>query len=95
MRKVSLKNVKPGMVTRKPILGFLGQTLLNADMEITTRHLYYLKQMGITHIYVHDRDLAEVDVDDLISFDLRSESRALVARVLNDLEASGKNSAVH
>lgn len=91
MRKIALDQVRPGMITGKPILGFLGQVLLNADIEIRTNHLYYLKQMGIKAIYVHDDRLEDVRVKDIVSTEVRSESRALVARVIKDLDAASPN----
>jgi HD-GYP domain-containing protein (c-di-GMP phosphodiesterase class II) len=91
MRKVAIENVKPGMITRKPILGFLGQVLLNADVEIKPNHIYYLKQMGINAIYVHDSQMNDVEVEDVISFEVRGASRALVAQVMKDLDAAGSS----
>ncbi len=89
MRILSIDQVRPGMITKKPILGFLGQVLLNADVPIKERHIYYLKQMGINAVYVHDERLGDVGADDLISSEVRSESRALVAKMIKDLDASG------
>ncbi len=86
MRKVNLKNVKDGMVTAKPVLGFLGQVLLNADMEIKEKHIYYLKRMGIDSIYVCDSNI-KTKVNDPISDETRSESRALVGQVMKDLDS--------
>lgn len=87
MRKVPIDQVKPGMVTSKPILGFLGQVLLRPDMEINDRHIYYLGQMGISAIYVYDERMAGVSVEDPLSFEIRSESRAMVARLMKDLDS--------
>jgi HD-GYP domain-containing protein (c-di-GMP phosphodiesterase class II) len=87
MRKVSINQIKPGMVTCKPVLGFLGQVLLRSDLEINDRHIYYLGQMGISAIYVHDERMADVSVEDPLSFEIRSESRALVARLMKDLDS--------
>ncbi len=92
MRKVSINHLKPGMVTGKPVLGFLGQVLLNSGITINARHIYYLKQVGIDAIYVYDERMGEVELDDLISQEVRSECRALVAGVMKNLDAaSAKN----
>ncbi len=92
MRKISIERVQPGMITRRPVLGFLGQVLLSEGMIIKEKHLYYLKQMGITALYVHDERLSDVEVDDIISVEVRGESRALVAQVMKDLDAAGPGS---
>ncbi len=89
LRKISLDNVEPGMVVNKPVLGFLGQVLLNADVTINAKHIYYLKQMGINTIYVNDDRLSDVEAEDLVSYEVRSESRAQVAKVMKDLDAAG------
>ncbi|MGM0651816.1 MAG: HD-GYP domain-containing protein [Bacillota bacterium] len=88
MRKISIYNVQPGMVNKKPILGFLGQYLLNAGIEIKPNHIYYLKQMGVSEIYIHDDNLADIDFTDPVESELRSDSRAVIARVMKDLDAS-------
>lgn len=75
LRKISIDNVQPGMVNKKPILGFLGQYLLNSGIEIKPNHIYYLKQMGVSEIYIHDDNLADVDVTDPVESELRSDSR--------------------
>ncbi len=89
MRKISIDNVQPGMVNKKPILGFLGQILLSADIEIKPNHIYYLKQMGVSEIYIHDDLLADVEVPDPVCLDIRSDSRAVIARIMKDLDAAG------
>lgn len=89
MRKVSINNVQPGMVNKKPILGFLGQVLLSADIKIKPNHIYYLKQMGVSEMYIHDDLLADIEVPDPVCSDIRSDSRAVIARVMKDLDAAG------
>jgi HD-GYP domain-containing protein (c-di-GMP phosphodiesterase class II) len=92
MRKVPIENARPGMVTKKPILGFLGQVLLNSDITINQRHIYYLRQMGIGAIYIHDDRMNDVVVEEPVSSEVRGESRALVARIIRDLDSAGVNS---
>ncbi len=57
MRKGTVNHLRPGMETKKPALGFLGQVMLNAHVEIKLKHVYYLRQMGVNAVYVHDQRL--------------------------------------
>lgn len=90
MRKVSIEDLKPGMVTKRPVLGFVGQVMLSADVDLKASHIYYLQQMGIKAIYIHDEKLADVAVNDLISDQLRGESRALLAQVMKDIDSAAE-----
>ncbi len=89
MRKVFLDHLKPGMVIKKPVLGFVGQVLLNAGVVVTAKQIYYLKQMGINAVYVEDERIGNADVDDLIKIETRGDCRALVSKIMKDLDASG------
>jgi len=86
MRRVEIENVREGMVTAKPILGFLGQILLNEDIEIKEKHIYYLKRMGISSVYVDDSNI-DIEVADLVSDETRGEGRSLVGQVLKELDS--------
>lgn len=85
-RKLPLNQACPGMVTARPILGFLGQVLLREDVTLTGRHIYYLNQMEIDAIYVRDERIRGPQPRDLISCELRGECRALISRVMRDME---------
>ncbi len=90
MRKVTVEQLEPGMMTKKPVLGFLGQVMLNAGIEIKPKHIYYLKQLGVNAIYVHDPRLEDLEVSDLATDELRSESRALIAQIMKDIDSAGE-----
>lgn len=89
MRKVLLEHLKPGMVINKPVLGFLGQVLLNAGVVVTDKHIYYLSQVGINAVYVEDDRIGDLAVDDLISINTRGESRAIISKIIKDLDSAG------
>lgn len=92
MRKVLIEHIKSGMIIKRPVLGFLGQVLLNAGVVVTDKHIYYLKQMGINAVYVEDDRISDADVNDLIRVETRGESRALVSKIMKDLDAAGPDS---
>lgn len=95
MRKVPLGYLKPGMIIKRPVLGFLGQVLLNEGVEISSKHIYYLDQMGINEVYILDERISDAEAEDLISIELRGESRALVAKIIKDIDAANpKNKGI-
>ncbi len=94
MRKIPIDKVEPGMINNITVPGFLGQALLNEGVQIKSRHIYYLKQMGIDYLYVKDSRMAEITCKDLISSEVRSEGRALIAGLIRDLDTSVPNPKV-
>lgn len=94
MRKLPIEQVKPGMINKKTVLGFLGQVLLCPGVKIKPRHLYYLKQMGLEYLYVEDSRMCGVACQDLISSEVRSEGQALIAGLFRDLDDASYNPRV-
>ncbi|MEW5785266.1 MAG: HD-GYP domain-containing protein [Bacillota bacterium] len=82
MRRIFLKHVQPGMVLGRTILGSAGQVLLNAGAEIKPQYMAYLKNMGINTIYVQDSRMGNVEISDVISEEIRRETRFLVKEII-------------
>jgi len=91
MRKISLDHVQMGMVVGKPVYGSTGQVLLNTGIELKQQHLFYLKQLGINSIYIQDCRMDAIEVDDVVSEQVRSEGRALVAQIIRDVDSPSPN----
>lgn len=91
MRKISLDHVQAGMVVGKPVYGPVGQVLLNTGIEIKQQHIFYLKQLGINSLYIRDNRMKDIEVDDVISEQVRSEGRALVAQIIRDVDSPSPN----
>ncbi len=92
MRKISLENVQPGMILAKPILGGSGQVLLNSGVEIKSQYIKYLESMGINAIYIEDKRIEGLIINDLIKEKTRRETRLMVKEIMGDIEAEGNQS---
>lgn len=92
MRRISLENVQPGMVLGKQILGGSGQVLLNAGVEIKPQYLIYLQNMGINAIYIEDKRIEGLEINDVISEETRRDTRSLVKEIMGDIQNQGVQS---
>jgi HD-GYP domain-containing protein (c-di-GMP phosphodiesterase class II) len=91
MHKISVNLAQPGMIVGKPVLGGSGQILLNAGISIKPQHIFYIKQLGIESIYIQDDRLADVVIKDVVNDQVRSESRALIAQIMLDVDSPSPN----
>lgn len=91
MRKILLDHAQAGMIVGRPVYGSAGQILLNTETEIKQQHIFYLKQLGINSLYIRDCRMSEVEVDDVVSQNVRSEGRALVAQIIRDVDSPNPN----
>ena len=62
MSKLSLSDVKVGMVLQRPILNAQGGLLINKGMALDEKHIKLLRVWGITTVYVESEDDEAVKV---------------------------------
>lgn len=91
MRKLSLDLAQPGMLVGKPVYGSAGQVLLNTGIELKQQHIFYLRQLGINSLYIYDQRMADIEVDDVLSEQVRSEGRTLIAQIIRDVDSPNPN----
>jgi len=89
MRRVSLDMTRPGMVLAKTILGGTGQALLQAGIEIKPQYITYLKRLGINYIYIQDKRIEDVEINDLISEETRHKARIIVKNTMKSFQTPG------
>lgn len=87
MRRVSIDTVRPGTILAKAILGSSGQVLLKKGAVIKSQYLAYLKRLGILNVYIQDRRMEDVTVDDVVKEQTRHEARLLVKQAMNNLRS--------
>ena len=90
MRLVHLSQIKPGMVIARAIYGNKGQKLINDGAEIKDQFIDYLRQLGISQVYVHDERVDDIHADDMVTDETRSQCRSAARELLNK---SGQNGA--
>ncbi len=91
MRRIATNIVQPGMVTRKPVYGATGQILLNTGVAIKPQHIFYLRQLKIKSVYIKDERLHDLEVRDIVSDSIRSESRTLINQIIREVDSPSAN----
>jgi len=67
MRIISIDRLKPGMKLSVPIRDENDNVLLNRNVELTSRYIARLKNMGFQAVYIADPDLVDVKIEGIIS----------------------------
>ena len=91
MKKVSVKDVKPGMELARPVYGVEGQVILNEGVKLKPQYIRNLVQMDVSSVYVKDERLEDVEQEDVIAEKTKLETRNLLKNVFKET-AQGKES---
>ncbi len=54
MVKLSVKNIRPGMILAKDVKDLNGRVLLPADQEVLLKHAKIFKKWGISQVFIKD-----------------------------------------
>ncbi len=74
MRRLSINSLKPGMQLSLPIRDENGNILLNRNVELTSRYIQRLVDLGFQTVYIADPDLLDVEHEEMISDNTRIET---------------------
>src|SRR5690606_32688110 len=55
MKEMNVRDLAPGQVLARPVLGRKGLVMLEADTVLTERYITKLKELGIAKVYIKDR----------------------------------------
>lgn len=95
MRVISIEQIQPGMKLGKTIYGAQGQRLLVTGAELKPHYTTYLRSLGISYLYIQDDQLADVQIDDVISESTRVEARQTVKKMFETTQSQeGKKTLV-
>lgn len=86
MRIISVENLQPGMEIGRPIHGANGETLLAADVELTTKYIDRLKELGIGAVYIRDEAVGEIQIDEVVSEQTRLEAIKVTQEVMSKIK---------
>ncbi len=89
MRLVHLSQIRTGMIIARPIYGNKGQKLINDGAEIKDQFIDYLRQLGISQVYVHDERVDDVLADDIVTDETREQCRSAARELINRSGQSG------
>ena len=73
MRYVTLREAKPGMRLAYDLYDSFGRTLVGSSCELTTAYIEKLYQYGFDGIYIEDQLSADIEVETVISPELRQK----------------------
>lgn len=66
MRRVPVKDLQPGMVVARTVMGFTGRALLTENTRLTENYITRLGKIGIGSVYIKD-GLGDGEVPELVS----------------------------
>jgi HD-GYP domain-containing protein (c-di-GMP phosphodiesterase class II) len=67
MRRITLKNVKPGMVVEQPVYDNWGNLLVNNNIELTADTINNITERGVSEVFIRDWRVTDVLVVPLFS----------------------------
>lgn len=73
MRYVTLREAKPGMRLAYDLYDSFGRTLVGSSCELTPTYIEKLYQYGFDGIYIEDQLSADIEVETVISPELRQK----------------------
>ncbi len=88
MRRIGLETTQPGMIVAKAVLGGNNQVLLNAGAEIKPQYVDYLRKLGVSSIYIKDKRIDDIEINEVVSDETRNEARRLVKNILHDIKTN-------
>ncbi|RJX22909.1 MAG: HD-GYP domain-containing protein [Desulforudis sp.] len=90
MRSIPTRLLKPGMRLAKKVYGSNGEVYLNAGVELTSRYVGRLQELGFLHVHIEDKFLDGIEVKDVIADETRAQA---VRQVKNLLQSASSPSA--
>ncbi len=85
MHKISITNVKPGMVIARTITSSSGNILLSKGVALTPMFIHRLKELKIPAVYIRNEYLQECEVTDVISEKTRLETQKTVRGIFDEV----------
>lgn len=78
MRYITLREAKPGMRLAYDLYDSFGRTLVGSSCELTAGYIEKLYQYGFDGVYITDELSADIEVEMIISSELRREGLACI-----------------
>ncbi len=74
MRRIPIKNCKPGMILGKPVYNDFGIVLIGKDVELTENLINRLLQLEVESVYIEDSRTDDIFVEDVLSDKTREKA---------------------
>ncbi|OEF99391.1 hypothetical protein BHF71_02055 [Vulcanibacillus modesticaldus] len=85
MRKISVKNCRPGMVLAKPIYNDIGRILIGKDVELTHTMITRLLHLGIDSVFIHDSRTDDIIIEDVLSDKTREQALKTIKHTFQEI----------
>lgn len=83
MRKVSVKDLQPGMVIARTVYSPFGEPLLKKGIEVRSAYINNLKRLGINAVYVEDERMEGAEAQEIISEESKLEAKQVMREYKN------------
>ena len=84
MRKILTNNAQEGMILAKSIYSVNGYVLLGEGIPLKQIYISKLQNYNISEIYINDEISKDIEVNDVIKDQTRTEAKGLVKKVMED-----------
>lgn len=74
MRFIIMNDVQPGMILARPLYDFSARTLLSEGKVLSQELIKRLKQRGYPGVYIDDEWSKDIDIEEVISMELRTNA---------------------
>jgi len=82
LRRVPVHKLTPGMKLARPVFVKGGRVLLNAGCTLKESYINRLSELGITHVYVEDERVADVQVEEIVNEETRLRAAEIVRKAV-------------
>lgn len=86
MRLVNLDELEEGMMLAKPVYSETGTILLREGAKLKSHYKPKLEELGYSNIYIQDELLKDLDVNEIVSEEIRRESVSNIKETFTGLE---------
>lgn len=86
MRLIATRALKEGAILAKPVYNERGQVLISDDVPLTTRIIRRLSELGITYVYIKDRQTEDIVVEDTLSEQTRHKALKTIESTFEQLK---------
>jgi HD-GYP domain-containing protein (c-di-GMP phosphodiesterase class II) len=86
MRYVTTERLSPGMTVAKPFFGRLGGAMLQKGFVLTKRSIDRIVENQYSGLYIEDDISKGIEIDEMVSGDLRSNVTKAVRRLITNVE---------
>ena len=90
MRSMNIDSLQGGEILAKSIYDDDGRVLLRAGSAIRTIYLGKLQEMGITYVYIEDDESEGIEIQEMISEQIKNQGKQEIKKVFKDYVVSDR-----